>query len=200
MKKELSEMTLEELWKLFPIYLVEPNYSLWHQYYEEEKERILGFLNIKNVKIHHIGSTAIKGIWAKPIIDILLEVPNDSSLEKAKTMLISNGYICMLEQKTRKSFNRGYTKDGFAEKVFHLHLREYGDRDEVYFRNYMNKNETLKKEYEKLKLSLLPEYKYDRDGYTNAKTSFIMKYTNIAKQEQSNRKGATNENRLNYNS
>ena len=188
MKKDLSEMTLEELWDLFPIYLVKPNPTLWERYYKEEQERVIDFLTIPNIKLYHIGSTAIKGIWAKPIIDILLEVPNDISLETVKTILTSNGYICMSEQKTRKLFNRGYTPEGFAEKVFHLHLRKQGDHDEVYFRDYMNENETLKKEYEKLKLSLWKKYEHDRDGYTNAKTSFIIKYTNIAKKEKNNRK------------
>lgn len=188
MKKELSEMTLEELWNLFPIYLVKPNPTLWIQYYKEEYRRIMDFLNMKNIKLYHIGSTAINGIWAKPIIDILLEVPNDRSLEEIKMRIIANGYICMSDQNKRKSFNRGYTKEGYAEKVFHLHLRKEGDHDEVYFRDYMNENEGLKKEYEKLKLSLLPKYEHDRDGYTKAKTDFVIKYTNIAKKEKSNRK------------
>jgi GrpB-like predicted nucleotidyltransferase (UPF0157 family) len=50
-----------------------------------------------------------------------------------------------------------------------------------YFRDYLNFDSNIAKEYEKLKLSLWKKYEYDRDGYTNAKQDFIVKYTNIAK-------------------
>lgn len=178
MSKQLSEMTLEELWELFPIILSEPNKE-WPDWYKEEKQILLSLLP-DTIKIHHIGSTAITGIWAKPIIDILIEASNVSSMEDIKEILIQNGYICMSEQETRKSFNKGYTPDGFAERVFHLHLRLPGDNDEIRFRNFMNAHPSLAKKYEKLKLSLWKEYEHDRDGYTNAKTDFITKYTKSA--------------------
>lgn len=79
------------------------------------------------------------------------------------------------------SFNKGYTEDGFAEKVFHLHLRYLGDNDELYFRDYMLDNSIEAKQYEALKLSLWKKYEHDRDGYTNAKSEFILKYTDKAK-------------------
>ncbi len=168
MKKSLSEMTLEEMWKLFPIILSEHK-SCWREWYNKEEKRIATFIGMKNIKIYHIGSTAINNIWAKPIVDILLEIPNDISMSVIKEMLLNNGYICMHEEKNRKSFNRGYTNEGFAEKVFHLHLHYYGDNDELFFRDYMNENFVLAKKYEKLKLSLWKEFKYNRDAYTNAK-------------------------------
>ena len=74
MSKSLSEMTLEELWALFPIILSEHK-DCWHDWYEEEKERITIILHGIDLKINHIGSTAIHSIMAKPIIDILVEIP-----------------------------------------------------------------------------------------------------------------------------
>ncbi|MCI9139803.1 GrpB family protein [bacterium 1XD42-8] len=186
MKKSLSEMTLEEMWKLFPIILSEHK-SCWREWYNKEEKRIATFIGMKNIKIYHIGSTAINNIWAKPIVDILLEIPNDISMSVIKEMLLNNGYICMHEEKNRKSFNRGYTNEGFAEKVFHLHLHYYGDNDELFFRDYMNENFVLAKKYEKLKLSLWKEFKYNRDAYTNAKSSFVEKYTKCAKRKYRNR-------------
>lgn len=61
MAKKLSEMTLEELWQLFPIFLVEHD-ERWNIWYHEECQRIQDFLagNIIDVKISHIGSTAIE--------------------------------------------------------------------------------------------------------------------------------------------
>ena len=132
-------------------------------------------------RISHIGSTAIPSIWAKPIVDILVEIPKGSNLLDYKALIINNGYICMSESEKGLSFNKGYTENGFAERVFHLHLRYSGDNDELYFRDYLIENPKVAKEYEELKLRLWKEYEYNRDGYTNAKTSFVKKYTAQAK-------------------
>lgn len=182
MSKSLSEMTLEELWALFPITLSEHK-DCWHDWYEEEKERITIILHGIDLKINHIGSTAIHSIMAKPIIDILVEIPEYSFMGDIKEKLENNGYICMSEQENRKSFNKGYTDKGFAEKVFHLHLRYFGDNDELYFRDYMNNYPILAQEYEKLKCCLWKKYKHNRDAYTEAKSAFVLKYTKCAKIE-----------------
>lgn len=186
MGKSLSDMTLQELWELFPIYLTEHNKN-WSKWYTIEKNRITKFLKISDFKINHIGSTAIKDIWAKPIIDILVEIPTTISMEDVKNLIIKNNYICMSEDNMRKSFCSGYTEKGFAKKVFHLHLRYFNDNDELYFRDYMNDNKPLAKEYEKLKISLWKRFEHDRDGYTNAKKDFVLKYTKIAKTKYKNR-------------
>ena len=103
-------------------------------------------------------------------------------MRRKKGVLTDNGYICMSESNDRKSFNRGYTNEGFAERVFHLHLRYAGDNDELYFRDYLNENPDVAKEYEKLKLSLWKKYEHNRDGYTEAKSEFVKEYTEKAKQ------------------
>ncbi len=186
MKKDLSEMSLDELWELFPIILSEHK-DCWNDWYREEENRIADFLSIKDIRISHIGSTAINKIWAKPIIDILLEIPATCSMNHVKQLLVDNGYLCMSEEGRRKSFNRGYTNDGFAERVFHLHLRYLGDNDELYFRDYMNEHTEIAKEYEKLKRSLGKKYEHNRDAYTDGKTDFIKQYTECAKREYGSR-------------
>lgn len=181
MKKELSEMTLEELWKLFPVFLT-AHKSEWHTWYEEEYENLITYLPEQEIfRMSHIGSTAIAGIWAKPIIDILVEVNDGCSLIQISEILQKAGYLQMNLQKRRISLNKGYTPDGFAEKVFHLHLRYEKDNDELYFRDYLNENVKVAKEYEALKLALWPKYEHDRDGYTNSKTEFVNHYTEKAK-------------------
>ena len=186
MNKPLSEMTLEELWELFPIILSEHK-SCWQDWYEEEKQTIAALLPDQNIKISHIGSTAIPYIWAKPIIDVLVEIPANLCMANIKDALVNSGYICMSASENRISLNKGYTSLGFAERVFHIHLRYDGDNDELYFRDYMNDHPALAKEYEKLKLSLWKKYEHDRDAYTDAKSSFVRKYTNSAKAEYGNR-------------
>ena len=180
MGKSLSDMTLEELWELFPIILTEHN-EKWAKWYDEEEKRLSGILAQNDIRISHIGSTAIGNIWAKPIIDILVELPMSLPMESIKEILVENGYICMYEQADRKSFNMGYTSEGFAEKVFHLHLRYLGDNNELYCLDYMNDNPLLAKQYEELKLSLWKKFEHDRDGYTSAKTDFVSEQTDKAK-------------------
>ena len=94
MKKPLSEMSLEELWQLFPIQLTEYK-PIWNDWFSEEKNYLSSLLP-QNCLIHHIGSTSIKGIWAKPIIDLLIEA-NLSDFSKIKTALL-NQVICQKEK------------------------------------------------------------------------------------------------------
>ncbi len=187
MSKKLSEMSLEELWQLFPIFLVEHQNS-WEKFYEEELTHLQSTIpNTLVEKINHIGSTAIKTIWAKPIIDILVEVSQDCNIRDLKEILINDGYLCMSEEEKRISLNKGYTDKGFQEKVYHIHLRYLGDNDELYFRDYLNENPDIAKKYEDLKLELWKKFEHNRDGYTNSKTEFIKLYTNKAKEKYKNR-------------
>lgn len=87
MGKELSEMSLEELWELFPISLVKHN-DKWKIHYDEMAAFLKATLSAYPIeRISHIGSTAISGIWAKDIIDVLIEASRDSDIENtAKAM------------------------------------------------------------------------------------------------------------------
>ena len=183
MRKNLSEMSLEELWKLFPIILTEHK-RYWKDWYTEEADILKNIFPIDQVaRISHIGSTAVAGIWAKPIIDILVEITEDSGFQPLKDCLEAAGYLCMSESCHQLSFNKGYTENGFAKRVFHLHLRRFGDHDELYFRDYLNAYSDIAKRYETLKLGLWKQYKHDRDSYTRAKTEFVKEFTGRAKEE-----------------
>ena len=85
------------------------------------------------------------------------------------------------------SFNKGYTENGFEEKIFHLHVRYAGDNDELYFRDYLREHPPLAKQYEELKLSLRKKFEHNRDAYTESKTKFISTYTQLAKQKYTDR-------------
>ena len=93
----------------------------------------------------------------------------------------------MNKSENRISLNKGYTINGFAEKVYHLHISYEGDNAELYFRDYLIENVSIAKKYEKLKLELWKKYEYNRDAYTDAKTDFIVKYTEQAEALYKNR-------------
>lgn len=182
MCKELKDMTLEELWELFPVVLV-PHNSCWSGWAREKIRELSALLADYNPIINHIGSTAVPDIQAKPIVDILVEVPACVDWLPIRTLMENNGYICMSESESRVSFNWGYTPQGYADKVFHIHFHRTGDNDEILFRDYIIANPWIAREYEKLKLSLLPEFRNNRDGYTEAKTEFVRHVTEMAKRK-----------------
>lgn len=178
-QKTLSEMPLEKLWQLFPIRLT-GHQEYWADWHKEEAELLRRRLP-DIIRISHIGSTAVEGILAKPTVDILAEMPTDARLSDFKDAVEKCGYICMAESGDRIDFNKGYTLRGFAERVFHLHLRHIGDNDELYFRDFLTDNPDVAKEYERLKLDLWRRYEHDRDAYTSGKSDFVKHYTEIAK-------------------
>lgn len=182
MGKKLSEMSLEELWNIFPIFLT-GHKECWAEWYQEEEMALKKLLPPNQlVRISHIGSTAVAGIWAKPIIDILVELAGGSPFQDAREILTGNGYLLMSETGGRMSFNKGYTEHGFAERVFHLHLRYAGDNNELYFRDYLADHPEVAGEYERMKIRLWKRYEHDRDGYTNAKNGFVAQYTKVARE------------------
>lgn len=180
MSHTLKDMTLKELWQLFPIVLT-PHQPQWMGWAEEEIECLSALLLEYCPIISHIGSTAIPDIQAKPIIDILVEISPNIDWSRIQTEMEAAGYTCMSVSDSRMSFNKGYTSHGYADKVFHIHIHAIGDNDEIYFRNYLRAHSEVAKEYETLKVSLLPQYRNDRDGYTEAKSDFVRNITALAK-------------------
>ncbi|MCI8539730.1 MAG: GrpB family protein [Oscillospiraceae bacterium] len=187
MGKELTEMSLEELWELFPICLV-AHRSQWSEFYDEIETLLRsGLPECPVERISHIGSTAVAGIWAKDIVDVLVEVSRGSELEHIAKAIEERGFIRMSAEADRISFNRGYETDGFAGKVFHVHLRYLGDNDELYFRDYLREHPETAREYEALKLGLWKRFEHNRDAYTAAKTEFVRKWTAEAKKTYAGR-------------
>ena len=113
----LLAMSLDELWRLFPLTLVESK-SDWVDQYSEMKTTLENLLcDISDLRIHHIGSTALAGIKTKGIVDILVEVSPDESLDQIAQILEEHGFICMTAEPPRISLNYGYTPQGYADKV-----------------------------------------------------------------------------------
>lgn len=175
-------MSLAELWQLFPIVLASWS-PLWEVWAKEEIQNLSALLAEYSPTLSHIGSTAIPGIQAKPIIDILVEIDPAGDRQRLKVLMERAGYICMSEAQCRFSFNKGYTPVGYADRVFHIHFHYPGDNDEIAFRDYLIAHPETAKEYEQLKCSLLPACKNNRDGYTQAKTDFVRLVVELSKRK-----------------
>jgi len=129
--------------------------------------------------IQHIGSTAILGLSAKPIIDLAIGVKN---LEEAKVLipvLKDFGYVYWdaNPDTTKYFFAKGMPPFG-PKRTHHVHVMEIAHHDwqvRPLFRDYLKENSQAKKDYESLKLKLASEFEKDREAYTSAKTAFIRK-------------------------
>ena len=69
---------------------------------------------------------------------MVLEAADAAAFKRLDAVIPTCSYIRMRSEAGRVSFNRGYTPKGFAQEVFHLHLRLPGDADEVFFRDHLN--------------------------------------------------------------
>lgn len=184
MAKKLEGMSLHELGKLFPIIITEHNPE-WKKLYEKERiviESAVGKSSI--VRISHFGSTAVPGLAAKPTIDILLEIVEETDNDDFITKIKSLGYLYSHKPNNpapHMMFMKGYTPNGFEGQAFHLHVRYSGDWDELYFRDYLIQHPEIAKEYGILKHQLKDKYENDREAYTNGKTDFIREVTRRAR-------------------
>jgi GrpB-like predicted nucleotidyltransferase (UPF0157 family) len=180
-------MNKEELGKLYPISVV-PHDLNWASIFENEKEIIVKILGSEvTLRVEHIGSTAVPNLSAKPTIDILVEIPEEAGIrELIISDMTKKNYIHMKEQENHLMFVKGYSPTGLEKISFHIHMGTNEQDflwDRIYFRDFLRKNPSVASEYERLKLKLAKTYKHDREAYTESKTEFISKITNLAKEK-----------------
>ena len=181
-------MTDKERAKLYPVILREYN-TAWPEWFADEKSNLEQLIGSENIaRISHFGSTSVPGLAAKPTIDILLEINESAGIDELIAALAPPDYICLNEAALtiptpppHLMFIKGYLADGFAERVYHIHVRYPGDWDELLFRDYLITHPETAAEYAELKRRLIQDYEYDRDGYTRSKTDFIRAVINKAK-------------------
>ncbi|ULQ60225.1 GrpB family protein [Brucepastera parasyntrophica] len=186
MAKNLSDMTPEELGKLFPVQLSAPK-ETWPELFLDAREKLIRLMGTENIlNIEHIGSTAIPGILAKDTIDILVQISASAGIPELKTKMENGGFICLPQPRKpppHMMFVSGYTIRGFVGQAYHVHIRYSSDNDEIYFRDYLIAHSSAAREYEAVKTRLAEVHKYNRDTYTDAKGDFIRRITALAKKE-----------------
>lgn len=123
--------------------------------------------------IHHVGSTAVPGLEAKPTIDILVGVEDLESSRACFEPLAELGYVYA---PYRPEEMHWFCKPSPSRREFHLHLVPTGSaryRDELAFRDRLRMDAGLAREYAALKRSLAARFQNDREGYTDGKSDFV---------------------------
>lgn len=154
---------------------VVPHRADWHLLFEQERRALLGRIGRLAVDIQHVGSTAVPGLDAKPIIDIAVAVPSVGVIPQLREPLRELGYI----DRGDAGGDGGYlfVKESAPEvRTHHLHIVVVDDpqwRKYLLFRDRLAADEELRTRYAELKQGLQRQFAHDRGAYTKAKHDFI---------------------------
>jgi GrpB-like predicted nucleotidyltransferase (UPF0157 family) len=125
------------------------------------------------IDIQHIGSTAIKRIRAKPIIDIVVGISDFSKLDNILDKLKHNGILLAMDKlDDYKIFAMGNNENGTTHNIHVYIYNSFGWNNQINFRDYMINNTVEAKEYEKLKIKLSEKYDNIND-YTRGKIQYF---------------------------
>jgi GrpB-like predicted nucleotidyltransferase (UPF0157 family) len=154
--------------------VVVPYDSRWPSLFREERDRLAEALSPLGARIEHIGSTAVPGLAAKPVLDILVGRRELSPVADYVAALAPLGYVHRGEQGVpgRDFFRRG------DPRAYNLHLVVRGVslwRSYLLFRDALRANAQLAAEYAQLKTELAARHPDDREAYITGKAPFIAK-------------------------
>ncbi len=154
----------------------------WPHSYLTEADKLTPILGANLISLHHIGSTSVPGLAAKPTIDILASVKDLEQIDALNPQLEELGYQARGENGIagRRYFNK---KDG-DDHLFHLHVYQEAHpaiEDHLAFRDYLRSHPECCGEYEALKRGLVEIYKFEPFRYTDGKADFIQKTLAVAK-------------------
>ncbi len=188
LQEKISRVTLE-------VVEIENYNPDWNKSFEEEKEHLLKCLSEDIIKrIEHFGSTAIPGMPAKPIIDMLVEVTSlDSTKKIVAPILEAQGYDYFWRPTLGDDVPPFYCwfikRDKNGKRTHHIHMveKDFEHWDRLYFRDYLIENPKRAKEYAELKYCLSKKFVNNRVAYTKEKTDFILKVTEEAKKYYMNK-------------
>lgn len=168
-----------------PVFIV-PYDPEWPAWFAAERERLLIILGSRAASIEHIGSTAVPGLCAKPIVDVLLGVEDMGDRSSFVFPLVAAGYAYIPEyEKTLPERLFFYRRQ---PRACHVHLVRT-DSDFYYrhllFRDYLLVHPEACAAYARLKENLAKRFRHDRQAYTDGKNEFIRALEMTAAAEQS---------------
>lgn len=159
--------------------IIAPYNDQWPKMFAAEKANILSVLDSTSVTVEHIGSTAIPGLAAKPIIDIMIGTKDLTAANSYINPLETIGYEYVPELEANFPYRRYLHKGpNLPNKHFHLHMVEINSdfwQRQLFFRDYLRSNPKALIEYRRLKIKLAKKYQTDVYNYCEAKSEFIQK-------------------------
>lgn len=150
-----------------------PYQSDWAERYEREVERLTDIAGDRFLQFEHIGSTAIEGMPAKPILDVLAVVEDLDETEAVTPALEDHGYE---RRPDDIGGRRLFAKGPRTNRTVYLSITEEGSAfyvEKIAFRDRLRESPELAEQYASIKKSLAEKYPEDRDRYTAAKSEFI---------------------------
>jgi GrpB-like predicted nucleotidyltransferase (UPF0157 family) len=148
---------------------------LWKEEFHQEKKRLNKVFEGCNARIHHIGSTSVEGLAAKPIIDFLIELPDIYLADERTPSLEARGYTAKGENgiKGRRYFQYENEK---GKRLYHVHI--YASNSEeiarhLAFRHYLRTFKGEAERYGRLKSELAAQFPTDIDAYIQGKDEFV---------------------------
>ncbi|MTI68103.1 MAG: GrpB family protein [Firmicutes bacterium] len=170
--------------------IVVPYDNKWSEMYEREKYILLDILGSLIIDIQHFGSTSIKGLSAKPIIDIMIVVDDINEIDKYNSVMETYDYSVRGENGIvgRRYFVK-LKPDKSGNHTHHIHVYQKGNQhiiDELMFRDYLRINKEAFIEYENVKVEASLKFRHDPKGYVDAKHDCVMRIMDKAKLYYSN--------------
>jgi GrpB-like predicted nucleotidyltransferase (UPF0157 family) len=165
------------------IYLVDYDEN-WPARFLAEKKLILSLPGIRILGVEHIGSTAIPGMSAKPIIDIMVLIENIQNAPATYDLFAGLNYSYFPYAEDRFPMRKWFCKPGLQHRTHHLHLVQAGTdyhQDHLLFRDYLGQHSEEASAYLDLKKHLASCFPNDREAYTEGKTDFILSILKTAR-------------------
>jgi len=146
----------------------------WPQLFREESQKIKAIIADELIDIHHIGSTSVPGLQAKPIIDIMPVVKEIEKIDMFNEQMTAFGYECMgeLGMKGRRYFRKGGDNRTHQVHVFQVDNTEDIQRH-LAVRDYLRTHSPEANHYGRLKESLAKQFPNDIEAYMDGKDSFV---------------------------
>ena len=148
----------------------------WPGAFAMEEARLRSLLPRTFLDIQHVGSTAVPGLVAKPIIDILAGVESMAVAESLAPSLCSSGYTTSAEFNASLSDRKWFMRWKDGHRTHHLHVVVHNSpawHERLHFRDALRASPALAAQYALLKAGLAEEHSADREAYTDAKAEFV---------------------------
>jgi GrpB-like predicted nucleotidyltransferase (UPF0157 family) len=164
--------------------------SHWKAEFDREAAKLIDVFGDALVVIHHIGSTAVPGLAAKPIIDILVVLRETKTIDRFNAPMQELGYRvrgeCLDAQVPGTPGRFYFSKDSFGTRTHHVHACALGHseiRDKLAFRDYLCSHPQVAAQYGAIKQRLAIEHRHDNVSYMRGKDAFIRRILDETRDE-----------------